>query len=196
MCPERDDGAGIHMENVSERWGAGREDTLSSAPTLCSAMPNSAHTGRAGHCQTGSAPVCTVSLSHTPLFTAVSRGEDDAMPEISPSCSLFLFSTLAPSSHHPGFLKETSHLNPGWALLERKRLPFPLPIRCRELWSLSFLQLTERCDSSGPGKEQKHSRLFQHHSLLVKKNQDNRSFHQRNARVQFRHVSKVFHLTA
>lgn len=83
---------------------------------------------------------------HTLLFTVGSRGEDDAVPE---PLSLLILTC----SHHPGFQKATSQQQTGWALWQRERetiLPFAYQ-------SLSFLQLSERYDSSAHGKDRKDS---------------------------------------
>lgn len=139
---KRDNGARTCMENVSEKWGAGR--------CLCSAMPDCAHAGRAGHHPTGSFPVCVASC---PTHPCSQQGAEGGMRQCLTSLSPFhsLSSLLLPATilascrrHHSSIQREED-----------------CPSLCSpdDECGLTPLSSTERCGGSDHGKEEKHSGL-------------------------------------
>lgn len=112
--------------------------------------------------------------SHTPLFTAGSRREDEAMPVL----SLSLLSTLS---------RLCSFQPPSWLPVGDTTAPsrekkIVLPFAHQVLSVVPLLCPAQRGVVAQTTARKRNTRVFQHLSLPTKK-QGNSSFHRRNARV-------------
>lgn len=162
---KRDNGARTCMENVSEKWEAGR--------CLCSAMPDCAHAGRAGHHPTGSFPVCVASC---PTHPCLQQGAEGRMRQCLTSLSLLSTLSRLCSFQPPSWLPVGDTTAPS---REKKIV---LPFAHQVLSVVPLLCPAQRGVVAQTTARKRNTQVFQHLSLPTKK-QGNSSFHQRNARV-------------
>lgn len=130
---------------------------------------------------------CVYLVSHIPLFTAGSRNENEAMPDLSLSLFCSLSSLFPPATILVSCRRHHSSIQ---AVSAREK-KIVLPFAHQMLSVVPLLSPAQRGVVAQTMGRKRNTQVFLYLSLPIK-NQGNSSFHPRNARVWFRHVSKVF----